>query len=84
MIGMRARTSAGTVALSAFVQSTGYLIAVAGPLTVGVLYELTGGWLAPLILLLVMVLVQTGAGLLVARPRYLEDEPHYSRAQPRP
>ncbi|WTF88957.1 MFS transporter [Micromonospora globbae] len=73
-IGLRARTADGTVALSAFAQSTGYLIAALGPLLVGVLYERTGGWTAPIGLLLVALAVQTGAGMVIARPRHIEDE----------
>jgi CP family cyanate transporter-like MFS transporter len=74
MIGMRARTAEGTVALSAFAQSAGYLIAALGPLLVGVLYEATGGWTAPLGFLLVAAVVQVFAGLAAARPRHIEDE----------
>lgn len=73
-IGLRARTAAGTVALSAFAQSTGYVIAALGPLLVGILYEATGGWHAPIGFLLVALAVQTVAGLAIARPRYVEDE----------
>ncbi len=73
-IGLRARTAEGTVALSAFAQSTGYVIAALGPLLVGVLYEATGGWTAPIGFLLVALAVQTGAGLVIARPRFVEDE----------
>ncbi|MFG1954904.1 MFS transporter [Micromonospora sp. NPDC048830] len=73
-IGLRARTAEGTVALSAFAQSTGYLIAALGPLLVGVLYEATGGWTAPIGFLLVALAVQTAAGLVIARPRFIEDE----------
>jgi CP family cyanate transporter-like MFS transporter len=72
-IGLRARTSQGTVALSAFAQSTGYLLAALGPLVVGVLYEATGGWQAPLGFLLAALAAQTLAGLAIARPRYIED-----------
>lgn len=74
LIGLRARTPAGTVALSAFSQSAGYMIAVAGPLAVGVLYELTGGWLASLGVLFVAAVIQVIAGIAAARPRTLEDE----------
>ncbi len=74
MIGMRARTGEGVVALSAFAQSTGYLIAALGPLLVGVLHELTGGWQLPLGFLVAAAVVQAFAGLAAARPRYLEDE----------
>ncbi|MFI6129648.1 MFS transporter [Micromonospora sp. NPDC051141] len=73
-IGLRARTAEGTVALSAFAQSTGYVIAALGPLLVGILYETTGGWTAPLGFLLVALAVQTTAGMVIARPRYIEDE----------
>ncbi|WP_243710367.1 MFS transporter [Micromonospora sp. KC213] len=73
-IGLRARTAEGTVALSAFAQSTGYVIAALGPLLVGILYEATGGWNAPIGFLLGALVVQTGAGLVIARPRFVEDE----------
>jgi CP family cyanate transporter-like MFS transporter len=73
-IGLRARTAQGTVALSAFAQSTGYVIAALGPLLVGMLYEATGGWLAPIGFLLAALMVQTLAGLAIARPRFIEDE----------
>ncbi|MTK02665.1 MFS transporter [Micromonospora sp. CP22] len=74
-IGLRARTADGTVALSAFAQSTGYVIAASGPLLVGILHDVTGGWLAPIGFLLAALAVQTCAGVLIARPRYIEDEP---------
>lgn len=73
-IGLRARTAEGTVALSAFAQSTGYLIAALGPLFVGVLYGATGGWTVPVGFLLSALAVQTCVGLVIARPRYIEDE----------
>jgi CP family cyanate transporter-like MFS transporter len=73
-IGLRARTAEGTVALSGFAQSTGYVIAALGPLLVGILYETTGGWTAPLGFLLAALAVQTTAGMVIARPRYIEDE----------
>jgi CP family cyanate transporter-like MFS transporter len=73
MIGMRARTPQGIVALSAFAQSAGYVIAALGPIVVGSLYELTGAWLLPLGFLIAAAIVQAIAGLAVARPRYLED-----------
>ncbi|MFD6755764.1 MULTISPECIES: MFS transporter [Micromonospora] len=73
-IGLRARTADGTVALSAFAQSAGYVIAALGPLMVGILYEGTGGWTAPIGFLLLALAVQTGAGMVIARPRYIEDE----------
>jgi len=73
-IGLRTRTAEGTVALSAFAQSLGYLVAGLGPLLVGVLYEATGGWTAPIGLLLGALVVQAATAVLISRPRYVEDE----------
>jgi CP family cyanate transporter-like MFS transporter len=41
-----------TTALSAFVQSCSYLVAAAAPPAVGALHQLTGGWTAPMLLVL--------------------------------
>ncbi|GIF69542.1 MFS transporter [Asanoa ishikariensis] len=76
VIGMRARTPEGTVALSAFAQSVGYVLAALGPLLVGILYEATGGWVAPLGVLGVALVVQATAGVLISRPAFVEDEAH--------
>ncbi len=73
LIGLRARTSAGTAALSGFTQSVGYLIAAVGPFGMGLLYELTGGWTVPLGALTLLVIPQLVAGLSVSRPSYIED-----------
>ena len=51
MIGMRSRTAAGVVRLSAFAQCTGYLISIPGPLLVGALYQHSGGWGLPIALM---------------------------------
>jgi CP family cyanate transporter-like MFS transporter len=66
LIGLRARTSEGTAALSGFTQSVGYLVAAVGPFGMGVLYDATGGWTLPLSVLSVLVLGQLAAGLMVA------------------
>jgi MFS transporter, CP family, cyanate transporter len=78
LIGLRARTSEGTAALSGFTQSVGYLIAAVGPFGMGLLYGLTGGWTVPLVALIILVVPQLAAGLMVARPSYIEDQlgPH--------
>ena len=74
LIGLRARTPAGTAALSGFTQSVGYLIAAVGPFGVGLLYDLTGGWTLPLSALIALTVPQLVAGLTVARPSYVEDQ----------
>ena len=73
LIGLRARTSDGTAALSGFTQSVGYLIAAIGPFGMGLLYDLTGGWTVPLLALTVLALPQLVVGVLVSRRRYVED-----------
>jgi MFS transporter, CP family, cyanate transporter len=74
LIGLRARTPQGTAALSGFTQSVGYLIAAVGPFGMGLLFQLTGGWTVPLVALLILVVPQLAAGLMVARPSYIEDQ----------
>ena len=74
LIGLRARTSEGTAALSGFTQSAGYLIAGIGPFAVGVLHDGSGGWTVPLLVLLVLLVPQLFVGLAVSRPAYIEDE----------
>ncbi|MQT01626.1 MFS transporter [Streptomyces jumonjinensis] len=74
MIGLRSRTGTGVVRLSAFAQSTGYLISIPGPLLVGVLYQHSGGWDLPIALMAGLLVPQIAAGLLAGRDRTIEDE----------
>ncbi|NUP60881.1 MAG: MFS transporter [Nonomuraea sp.] len=74
MLGLRTRTPESTAALSAFGQSAGYLIAGAGPLLVGVIYQMTGGWSLTYVLIFGVLAAQLLTGLYAGRERYLEDE----------
>ncbi|MFB6791018.1 CynX/NimT family MFS transporter [Streptomyces olivaceus] len=74
MVGMRARTGAGVAQLSAFAQSTGYLISIPGPLLVGVLYQHSGGWGLPITLMCALMVPQIVVGVLAGRDRTVEDE----------
>jgi CP family cyanate transporter-like MFS transporter len=74
LIGLRSRTPQGTAALSGLTQSLGYLIAVVGPFAVGAIYDATGGWTWPLVLLTALTLPQIAVGLYVGRPAYIEDQ----------
>jgi len=69
MIGLRGRNSATVVRLSAFAQSAGYLLSIPVPFLVGALYEHTGGWRVPLVLMAVLMVAQLVAGLLAGRDR---------------
>ncbi|MFE1861949.1 CynX/NimT family MFS transporter [Streptomyces anandii] len=74
MVGMRARTGAGVAQLSAFAQSTGYLISIPGPLLVGVLYQSSGGWGLPIALMAALMIPQMVVGCLAGRDRTVEEE----------
>lgn len=74
MIGLRSRTGAGVVRLSAFAQSVGYLISIPGPLLVGVLYQHSGGWGLPIALMAGLMIPQMVVGILAGRARTVEDE----------
>ncbi|GAA4978306.1 hypothetical protein GCM10023317_00460 [Actinopolymorpha pittospori] len=74
MISLRSRSHDVTARLSGFIQSVGYLIAAVGPLAMGALFDVTGGWTIPIGLLLLLVVPQVATGLLAARARYVDDE----------
>lgn len=74
MVGMRARSGPGVAQLSAFAQSTGYLISIPGPLLVGVLYQQSGGWGLPIALMAALMVPQMVVGFVAGRDRTVEDE----------
>jgi CP family cyanate transporter-like MFS transporter len=74
MVGMRSRTGGGVAQLSAFAQSTGYLISIPGPLLVGVLYQHSGGWGLPIALMAALMIPQMAFGVMAGRDRTVEDE----------
>ena len=73
LINVRTRTHAGSVALSGFTQGLGYTLGALGPLVVGILHQVTGGWTVPLVVLTATALAAAAAGAVVARPTPLED-----------
>ncbi|MFF5443076.1 CynX/NimT family MFS transporter [Streptomyces achromogenes] len=74
MVGMRARSGPGVAQLSAFAQSTGYLISIPGLLLVGVLYQQSGGWGLPIALMAALMVPQMVVGFIAGRDRTVEDE----------
>lgn len=64
---LRTPDQAHAAELSAMAQSVGYLVAAAGPLIVGVLRDATGGWTAPLVFLLVVLIPLLAAGFAAGR-----------------
>ena len=68
LIGVRAASTPGTARLSVLVQSFGYLFAGLGPVTIGALRGATGGWTAPLSLLLLLLVPKLLGGIIAATP----------------
>ncbi|GAA2357000.1 CynX/NimT family MFS transporter [Saccharopolyspora halophila] len=68
LLGLRAPDSDTTTALSGMAQGGGYLIAAAGPLLIGLLHDVTGGWTAPAGLVLACAAGWLLFGLSVGRP----------------
>jgi len=69
LVLLRTRDVGQTGRLSAAAQSAGYLLAATGPIAVGALAEVTGGWRAGLLALVVVQLGQAAAGTAAGRPR---------------
>lgn len=62
-----ARDSAENRHMSALVQGGGYVVAATGPLVLGAVREISGGWTAPLVVVLGAILVLFAAGARAAR-----------------
>jgi CP family cyanate transporter-like MFS transporter len=73
-IVLRAPDGRHAAQLSSMAQSCGYLLAAVGPLALGAIHQIAGGWTVPLVVLLVLLVPQTVAGLGAARDRYAAPE----------
>jgi CP family cyanate transporter-like MFS transporter len=74
LINSRTRTHGGTVALSGFAQGVAYALGALGPLLVGLLHDMSGGWTLPLLFLIAVALVATIPAITLASPAFVEDE----------
>lgn len=83
LVNLRAATVGGAAALAGFTQGLGYAIAGLGPLLVGVLRDVQGGWTGAFAFLLCGLVIQVGCGVVVARARTLEEELGVSDASAR-
>lgn len=70
-MAIRAREQETASALSGMAQSVGYLVAAAGPVLFGLVHEFSGGWGAPLALLLAFGFGQLIAGVAAGRDRFV-------------
>ncbi|MFJ9693732.1 CynX/NimT family MFS transporter [Kitasatospora sp. NPDC101183] len=70
-IVLRTGSAAGAAQLGGMSQAIGYVVAAAGPVGAGALHQLTGGWTAPLTVMLVLAAVVGVAGWGAGRDRTL-------------
>lgn len=68
LIVLRSRDAATAARLSGMAQAVGYLLAASGPLMMGWVFEASGGWTTPLVVLLGVVPLVAAAGLASGRP----------------
>ncbi len=68
---LRSRNQAEAAELSSMSQSFGYALAATGPVIIGGLHEASGGWTAPLVFLLVLLLPELVFGLEAGRDRHV-------------
>ncbi|WP_246858513.1 MFS transporter [Citricoccus sp. SGAir0253] len=74
LIAARSRTALVTARLSGFVQPFGYFVAAAGPLLVGILYDVTGQWTVILWALVAATVAMAITGVRAGRLGYIDDE----------
>ena len=68
LIVLRSRDTEQATELSGMAQSIGYTVAAIGPVLFGSLFDLSGGWSIPLIMLLVVGLLKLLVGLDAGKP----------------
>lgn len=84
LIVVRAPDAAHAAELSGMAQTVGYLLAAVGPLLLGVVHDLSGGWTVPMILMLVALLPILVFGLQAGRPRLVGARPAAADDAPSP
>jgi len=82
LIVLRSPTPLVAARLGGVAQCLGYLLAALGPLVLGALHDLSGGWAWPLVLLLVVLVPMTWAGWGAARPAVLDVATDVSEGSP--
>ena len=70
---LRTRTHLQAGSISGMAQSFGYVLAAAGPFTIGILHSLTGSWTLPLVVMLLVVLIMSAFGLGAGRNVFIEE-----------
>lgn len=73
LLGMRARTAKDAAELSGMAQSAGYILASAGPIAIGFLFDLSGNANLPIMTIMAVTLLVLFFGLQASRERYVYD-----------
>lgn len=81
LIVLRSPDSAVAARLSGIAQLIGYLFAATGPVLLGFLRQLTGGWEWPIVALLALLVPMVGVGLGAGRDVLVGDEGAESQAR---
>ena len=76
LLSLRAQSARQAAELSGMAQSFGYVLAAVGPMLIGYLYDLTGTWKVPLVVLIIVAMLVVLFGLGAARNRYVMTEHH--------
>lgn len=71
LLGLRSANARQAAALSGMAQSVGYLLAAAGPILIGFIFDHTHSWLWPILVLTGVLIVMVTAGLGAGRNRYV-------------
>ncbi len=68
LFSLRVNTAAESVALSGMAQAIGYTMAAVTPIFIGYLHDVTGNWLVPLQLMILLAVLQLAMGYAAGRP----------------
>lgn len=83
LIGLRAANAKQASDLSGMAQSVGYILAALGPFMIGFLFDFYQNWTIPLILLIIITVIYTIAGIGAGRNLYvLQEKPEKSERTP--
>jgi len=74
LIGKRTRNHLAALDVGGFVNTMGYFFAAVGPLAVGLLFQLTGGWTLGLVFMAIVIACQIPAMWVLSKEGYIEDE----------
>jgi MFS transporter, CP family, cyanate transporter len=82
LIGLRAANAEQASSLSGMAQSVGYLVAGIGPILIGILFDILHAWTVPLIMLIVVTVLFTLAGIAAGRNQYVFDAVNSQKQAP--